>query len=568
MANAELIAFDSTGPKRFRNRLGTDITADSPIQAGELANIRTSLLGTVAGLTFLGTIAGNSVPNQPAPNTAGGFYVIRSAGTSQTQTWGIGDYAIYLGTSGQWQRIPAYRDINVKDFGAAGDGATDDTAAIQAAIDQCAASGVNGTVILPPGIYKTTTTLTITATTRIIGSGYVGATAFGPDKWAGSMIRYSGTAGTAAIQVGDGTNNIFRVDFENLRIGTFGQSSRPHGLVLLNVSECVFRNVQINGGFAYGLHMKNATLCTFYNLVNEANQVALVMEDLNGNGSLSNTFLAANFYQNSIAHVKIIGNARNITFSQNCWFEDSPVSIWVPPPTLALQSLNNIVFDGVGFSHSANAGGRFLIIDGGSTANSLAIRGISFRDALLYMENDYAAEIILNANTGPNTYCRGIEFVDCKGYAVKTALVNSDFQNASLTVSGLSECFDAWGGGNAMPFTHGTGRFHFDLHTLAYRDFASASGAGEPWRLPQANPYTLVDGMFAYSSSQHRPFWSDGGSTFYLAGVDQNNRLLANRINAAGIPIFSNNAAAKAGGLVTGDCYRTGADPDPLCIVH
>lgn len=38
--------------------------------------------------------------------------------------------------------------------------------------------------------------------------------------------------------------------------------------------------------------------------------------------------------------------------------------------------------------------------------------------------------------------------------------------------------------------------------------------------------------------------------------------------NIVGVPVYANNAAAVAGGLVAGDLYRTGADPDPVCIVH
>jgi hypothetical protein len=38
--------------------------------------------------------------------------------------------------------------------------------------------------------------------------------------------------------------------------------------------------------------------------------------------------------------------------------------------------------------------------------------------------------------------------------------------------------------------------------------------------------------------------------------------------NIAAVPVFANNAAALAGGLVAGDVYRTGANPDPVCIVH
>ena len=33
------------------------------------------------------------------------------------------------------------------------------------------------------------------------------------------------------------------------------------------------------------------------------------------------------------------------------------------------------------------------------------------------------------------------------------------------------------------------------------------------------------------------------------------------------LPAYANNAAALAGGLVAGDFYRTGGDPDVVCVV-
>lgn len=33
-------------------------------------------------------------------------------------------------------------------------------------------------------------------------------------------------------------------------------------------------------------------------------------------------------------------------------------------------------------------------------------------------------------------------------------------------------------------------------------------------------------------------------------------------------PVYANNAAAITGGLVAGNLYRTGANPDPVCVVH
>lgn len=62
---------------------------------------------------------------------------------------------------------------NVKDYGAIGDGSNDDTSAITAAITALPATG--GTVFFPPGVYKVSSTITLSANQRLVGSG-IGAT--------------------------------------------------------------------------------------------------------------------------------------------------------------------------------------------------------------------------------------------------------------------------------------------------------------------------------------------------------------------------------------------------------
>jgi len=64
---------------------------------------------------------------------------------------------------------PSY-DINVWDYGAKGDGSTDDVIALQAAID--AAELVNGTVYLPPGTYMISDTLVISSHITFRGAGH------------------------------------------------------------------------------------------------------------------------------------------------------------------------------------------------------------------------------------------------------------------------------------------------------------------------------------------------------------------------------------------------------------
>lgn len=59
--------------------------------------------------------------------------------------------------------------------------------------------------------------------------------------------------------------------------------------------------------------------------------------------------------------------------------------------------------------------------------------------------------------------------------------------------------------------------------------------------------------------------------------VDINFDALVNHINGLAdgtikftltLPAYADNAAALAGGLVAGNLYRTGGDPDTVCIVH
>jgi len=56
---------------------------------------------------------------------------------------------------------PASAMANARDFGAKGDGQTDDTAALQAALDKCISADGGGFLLLPPGNYRVTRSLRI-----------------------------------------------------------------------------------------------------------------------------------------------------------------------------------------------------------------------------------------------------------------------------------------------------------------------------------------------------------------------------------------------------------------------
>ncbi len=61
--------------------------------------------------------------------------------------------------------------LTTPDFGVRGDGTTDDSAAIQAAIDKAAATGGGGIVFVPSGRYRLTRTIYVWRGMRVIGYG-------------------------------------------------------------------------------------------------------------------------------------------------------------------------------------------------------------------------------------------------------------------------------------------------------------------------------------------------------------------------------------------------------------
>jgi len=84
----------------------------------------------------------------------------------------VGYTAGFTGATGQTVQTKLEQYVSVKDFGATGDGVTDDTAAIQAALDY--AGTVNGcTVYFPTGIYLISDPLIVYSNTTITMTGTV-----------------------------------------------------------------------------------------------------------------------------------------------------------------------------------------------------------------------------------------------------------------------------------------------------------------------------------------------------------------------------------------------------------
>lgn len=112
------------------------------------------------------------------------FTITRAQESTSARTWTAGAQ-IAQAISKRVLDDLTVTTANVKAYGATGDGATDDTAFVQAAIDAIEALG-GGMLYFPPGTYKVTAELTVTQPMVILGAGMgvslVRATTLGASK--------------------------------------------------------------------------------------------------------------------------------------------------------------------------------------------------------------------------------------------------------------------------------------------------------------------------------------------------------------------------------------------------
>jgi len=218
--------------------------------------------------------------------------------------------------------IPGGKRVDVRDFGAVGNNITDDTAAIQAAIDFAAANNMQ-TVLVPAGQYKTTRPLYLDP------PGNLRSNLANPPNFHFSLALVGDSGGPN--EENDGT--IIRPTFNNnvaLYVGP-GQGMRVANLTIIGPANGTRGQLNANGVGVGLCGSGGGSSRTSIELVGVVNFYTGFKTGANGNGSLcdSNTFRKC--YANSVYLGAFIAQSQNFmnTF-HDCQFGGCTVGIFSP----------------------------------------------------------------------------------------------------------------------------------------------------------------------------------------------------------------------------------------------
>lgn len=240
------VFFPTTDPDTAFGEMPNSIDRAEKFMSFDAAGKPTVVDGITAAGSVVHTALGTSIAGAADAGTVRGLIEL---GATDDPTFG--DLTVDLVTTDDIvTKGPA---IDVRAYGATGDGSTDDTTAIQTALD--AADSDNKAIYFPAGTYK------IVSSALTYGSTYSGTPRnklymFGDGR---NTEIIQTTTNADLFQIGDttATNTLDEVTIRDIHIGTVAGTGSA--LVLNRVGRFVIRNVTCAGAGKFALHL-NGTL--------------------------------------------------------------------------------------------------------------------------------------------------------------------------------------------------------------------------------------------------------------------------------------------------------------------
>lgn len=296
---------------------------------------------------------------------------------------------------GTAEHLPRGTDVRV--FGAKGDGVSDDTAAINAAI-----RAGPGTVFLPPGVYRTSSAILLRDNVRLMGSG------------AGSYGRGGATARITTIKplASFSGTSVIKLDAAN-------NGSDCAYILGSSVSDLAIDGYEVRGAHTIGLELRSVTNAeTFSNL-------RIINFDVG-----SYVFIGMSANRSAL-------QADGITFD-NLYTLSNSLTPLSSDPSLVIENANEIAFRDSKIQRSVYTAGnvgahvRSTIIQ---TVNAVTFSGVTFTG----VEDAVLVESVTGSPQGP----RWVRLVNCSFEGVRNGL-------RVLGVATAPAQFNTFGPGNRM----------------------------------------------------------------------------------------------------------------------
>ncbi len=446
-------------------------------------------------------------------------------------------------------------------YGAKGDGVTDDTSAIQQAVTAC---GDNGVVIFPEGTYKISGITISGDNIKLMGVGSCSLLERLSDA-TGTMIAVSGAA----------------FSMEGLKVQEAASTYTNTGALLKtsSVSDVRITNCWFNFGY-------DQIYC-----------------DISDNVIITNCILEA------ARRSGIYGNQLSLSnINTNCFFahgldsSNALASIYIQKDSGYSFKANNDNIVGNYFFYARY--GHFIAL---KEVKGAQIVGNFFGLAGMYNSGtkddinlDDCEYVSITGNTSNLVYNSYIGSDRASRYCI-----NADAGCSKITVTGNTLEAGVTGTINDLSsdgmvkignvYSAATMRDDIGLLTTSDLGIGTASpisgilldvrGTNAKAQVGSGTTTVFASGQCGWGANngtEKAIFGVQSGATF--AGANSNNDLLLlanntgyvkirkegfiNIPSLTALPTYANNAAAVTGGLGAGDLYRTGGDPDAVCVVH
>lgn len=242
--SANFVVNTSGAPPANSIKIGTAVTSGSAVTS-TTTEPENFTIDRINGFSISATPAANTIPAHDASGNI-------SLGVLSTAITQLGIGAVARDLRGKVNESI----ISVKDFGATGNGSTDDLLTIQAALDY--AETVGATVFFPPGTYKITNRL-------YFGNG-VGIQGVGID----SLIKGASLTVPLFQSRGGTTSRRYRMTMRDLGIDNTGKTAAGGiGIDLRNATDCKISNVFISNVDMGIQFFADAGLGCYYNTLTD-----------------------------------------------------------------------------------------------------------------------------------------------------------------------------------------------------------------------------------------------------------------------------------------------------------